>query len=192
VSEPYPRRHDPTVLRAIAHPTRNRILNELEASGPLRAADIARLIDIPANQASFHLRQLAKYGLIEPAPDAARDGRDRVWRVVDDGRLQLDLDEMLDTPGGAAAVKVWQRNASAWGHQIVEEAYGLERTKGVFRAITEQPLRLTRDEARALAERLDEVLRDTVKQQRDPGDDAERTTYLFFSIMQPHPQRTGT
>ena len=112
--------------------------------------------------------------------------------MVDDGRLQLDLDQMLDTPGGAAAVKVWQRNASAWGHQIVEEAYGLERTKGVFRAITEQPLRLTRDEARALAERLDEVLRETVKEKRDPVDDAERTTYLFFSIMQPHPHRTGT
>ena len=82
MSEPYPRRHDPTVLRAIAHPTRNRILNELEASGPLRAADIARLIDIPANQASFHLRQLAKYGFVEEAA-AGQDRRERVWQLTD-------------------------------------------------------------------------------------------------------------
>ena len=51
---------DPRVLRAIAHPVRTRILDELYASGPARAADIARGMDIPANQASFHLRQLAK------------------------------------------------------------------------------------------------------------------------------------
>ena len=41
------------------------------------------MLDIPANQASFHLRQLAKYGLIEEDPDAARDKRDRVWRVIE-------------------------------------------------------------------------------------------------------------
>ena len=70
--------HDPQVLRAISHPVRNRILDELGAQGSLRAADIARVLDIPANQASFHLRQLAKYGLVEEDPEAARDKRDRV------------------------------------------------------------------------------------------------------------------
>jgi DNA-binding transcriptional ArsR family regulator len=191
VSEPYPRRHDPTVLRAIAHPTRNRILHELEASGSLRAADVARLLEIPANQASFHLRQLAKYGLIEPAPDQARDGRDRVWRVVDEGRLRLSLDEMLDAPGGPAAVKVWQRNASGWAHQVVDEAYTLDRSPGVMRAITEQPLRLTRQEAQELCDRLDAVLQEVLREKRDADDDAERSTYLLFSILQPYPQRTG-
>ena len=72
--------HDPKVLRAIAHPVRNRILDELARTGPVRAADVARELGIPANQASFHLRQLAKYGLVEEDPDAARDKRDRVWR----------------------------------------------------------------------------------------------------------------
>ena len=51
--------------------------------GPLRAADVARELGIPANQASFHLRQLAKYGLVEEAPEEARDRRDRVWRRLD-------------------------------------------------------------------------------------------------------------
>ena len=63
--------HDPRVLRAVAHPVRNRILTELSASGPMRAADVAQELGIPANQASFHLRQLAKYGLVEEAPDTA-------------------------------------------------------------------------------------------------------------------------
>ena len=60
--------HDPRLLRAIAHPVRNRILGEMSAGGPMRAADVARELGIPANQASFHLRQLAKYGFVETTP----------------------------------------------------------------------------------------------------------------------------
>ena len=72
---------DPKILRAIAHPTRNRILSELFAGGSLRAADIARLIDVPANQASFHLRQLAKYGLVDQVG----------WRNMRDAVVGFDL-----------------------------------------------------------------------------------------------------
>jgi DNA-binding transcriptional ArsR family regulator len=191
--EPDPRmRHDPRILRAIAHPARGRILHELEAAGPLRAADVARLLEMPANQASFHLRQLAKYGLVEPAPEEAHDRRDRVWRLVDESRFRLDLKEIKGSPGGAAAVKVWQRSAGAWGHEIVAEAYALHETPGTFRSITEQPVRLTRDEATKLADELDQVLDRWANQQRGATLDDGRATYLFFSILQPHPHRTGS
>ena len=92
--------HDPTVLRAIAHPLRNRIMGELTAQGPLRAADLSRELGVPANQASFHLRQLAKYGLVEEAVGEGRDRRDRVWRLVDESGLTLDLGELEKQPGG--------------------------------------------------------------------------------------------
>jgi DNA-binding transcriptional ArsR family regulator len=192
-SEPDPRmRHDPRILRAIAHPARSRILHELEAAGPLRAADVARLLEIPANQASFHLRQLAKYGLVEPAPEEANDRRDRVWRLVDESRVRLDLKDIRASPGGAAAVKVWQRSAGAWAHEIVDNAYALDETRGTCRAITEQPIRLTRDEAKELADELDGVLDRWASKQRGAALDDGRATYLFFSILQPHPQRTGS
>ena len=78
--EPTYTTHDPRVLRAIAHPVRVRILHELNAAGPSRAADLAADLDIPANQASFHLRQLAKYGLVEEA--GGGKGRERPWRAT--------------------------------------------------------------------------------------------------------------
>src|SRR5690349_1574483 len=81
---------DPRVLRALAHPVRNRILDELSASGPLRAADVAEDLGIPANQASFHLRSLAKYGLVEEDTEAARDRRDRVWRLTQQEGWSID------------------------------------------------------------------------------------------------------
>src|SRR5690349_23368012 len=112
--------HDPRVLRAIAHPVRNRILTELSAGGPMRAADLARELGLPANQMSFHLRQLAKYGLVEEAPEAARDRRDRVWRAVSDDGVRIDLGEIEKAPGGRSAAAVFRRHRVAWGHAVVE------------------------------------------------------------------------
>lgn len=52
---------------------------------------------------SFHLHQSDKYGFIEPAPDRARDGRDRWWRLsYEDG---VDWDQLAATSAGAAAVR---------------------------------------------------------------------------------------
>src|ERR1700752_1740279 len=114
---------DPRVLRAIAPPTRRRLLNELGASGPMRAADVGAAWAIPANQASFHLRQLAKYGVILPAPEAARDKRDRVWKLPDERGFRLDVQEIRTQPGGKAAVSVFQKTKAAWAHRLVDEVF---------------------------------------------------------------------
>jgi len=72
---------DPAMLRALAHPLRQRIMWELAARDHLRAADLAKITGEPANSVSFHLRSLAKAGLIDEKPEQARDGRDRVWTM---------------------------------------------------------------------------------------------------------------
>ena len=113
---------DPRVLRAIAHPVRNRILDELGASGPTRAADIARELGIPANQASFHLRQLAKYGLVEEAPEEARDKRDRVWRRRRGGGLPGRAEQAgggARRAGGRRGVPLQQARLAARGGRPV-------------------------------------------------------------------------
>jgi DNA-binding transcriptional ArsR family regulator len=177
--------HDPRVLRAIAHPLRNRILGEMSASGSLRAADIARELGIPANQASFHLRQLAKYGLVEEAPEEARDRRDRVWRLTAGGGFRLSLKDMEAEPGGKAAISVWRRSASAWAHHVVDLAYDPPADESVYRAITDQPLKLTKAEAEELAGELDDVLVRWSERTRDRVED--RRTYVVFQLVQPYP-----
>ena len=178
--------HDPKVLRAIAHPVRNRILAELTASGPMRAADIARELGVPANQASFHLRQLAKYGLVEEDPDAARDRRDRVWRPASERGFTIHMQDLEKQPGGQAASTVFRRHAAAWGHAVVDAAYDERRLPDTFRTVNETALRLTRDEAEQLAQELDELVDRWTRRTR--GRDPERRTYLWFSILQPHPE----
>src|SRR3954470_22984270 len=169
-----PELHDPRVLRAIAHPVRSRILTELDAHGSLRAADVARLLGIPTNQASFHLRSLAKFGLVEEDPGAARDKRDRVWRATEAAGFDVSIGEIERTPGGKAASKVFRRTKEAWAHRLVEEAYGEDRTPGIHRAVTEQAVRLTKAEARDLTEELIGLV--DKWRARNLGDDDERRT----------------
>jgi DNA-binding transcriptional ArsR family regulator len=74
----------PQELRALAHPLRLRLLEELVVNDPATdtatASELAeRVGESPAN-CSWHLRQLAKFGYIEEAPGGT--GRERRWRAV--------------------------------------------------------------------------------------------------------------
>ena len=181
--------HDPRVLRAIAHPVRTRILGEIAAGGPLRAADVARELDIPANQASFHLRQLAKYGLVEEAPGEARDKRDRVWRATTEAGLAVRFADLEAQPGGKAAVAVFRRSAGDWAHHLVDLALGGPEEPGVLRALMNQTVKLTKEEAEGLQQDLLDVVDGWV--QRTRGRDDERRTYIVMQVLQPYPEVAG-
>jgi len=181
-----PQLGDPRVLRAIAHPTRGRILDELGAMGPMRAADVGEALGIPANQASFHLRQLAKYGVILPAPEAARDKRDRVYKLPDERGFRLDVEDISKQPGGKAAVTVFQHNKAAWAHRLVDEVFSFKKKKDTFSAIVDQSMKLTKDEAAEFMGDVDEVLATWAAKTR--GRSKARRTYVFYSMVQPYPE----
>jgi DNA-binding transcriptional ArsR family regulator len=72
--------NDALALRALAHPLRLKLHALVGREGSITAADAARQLDISQALASHHLRQLAKYGYVEPAE--AGDNRERPWRVT--------------------------------------------------------------------------------------------------------------
>src|SRR6202034_3120104 len=63
---------DPRALRAYAHPVRMKLVGLLRTEGPLTATRAAELLGESSGTCSFHLRQLAKYGLVEGAGGGAR------------------------------------------------------------------------------------------------------------------------
>src|SRR6185312_13872143 len=71
---------DPMALRAYAHPLRLRLVGLLRSEGPHTATQAAEKLGDTVPSCSFHLRQLAKYGLVERAPGA--DARERPWRAT--------------------------------------------------------------------------------------------------------------
>ena len=174
---------DPRVLRAIAHPVRARVLAELSARDTVRAADLATAFDLPANQISFHLRQLAKYGLIEEAPEEARDKRERVWRAASREGAQIRLDELAAQPGGEAAVAVFRDQARARGHHLIDRI--MRRGNDAIGTVNDASIRLTDEETEEFRRDLAEVFlrwRD-----KTSGDEVERTTYSYYSVFQPYP-----
>ena len=175
---------DPRILRAIAHPTRNRVLHELSAAGSLRAADIARRIDVPANQASFHLRQLAKYGLVEEAPELARDRRDRVWRTASPRGWTVDLDELEKEPGGASAVAVFRQQAGAEAHQLVDQAFRSHKGGDRHVMVSDHALRLTKAESRKLGGELTDLVEKW--RARTEGKGGGRRTQRLLMVLQPY------
>jgi hypothetical protein len=93
--------NDPGTMRALAHPLRWALLEELTHAGTLTATQASELLgETPANCA-FHLRTLAKYGLVEEA--GGGKGRERPWRRSTVG-LTMELEQ--DDPRTAAAAGV--------------------------------------------------------------------------------------
>jgi predicted ArsR family transcriptional regulator len=67
-------------LRAYAHPIRLRLIARLRQQGPQTATQAAAAIGESVPSCSFHLRQMAKYGLVELAP--GRRGREKPWQAT--------------------------------------------------------------------------------------------------------------
>lgn len=89
---------DPRALRALAHPLRLRLVGLLRRQGPLTATRAGQLLDESSASCSFHLRQLAKYGLVEEAGGGT--GRQRPWQAT---ARATAWPELADTPELSAA-----------------------------------------------------------------------------------------
>lgn len=76
---------DVHTMRALAHPSRMALWELLTVHGPMTATQAAEHVDDSPSNCSFHLRQLAKYGLVEEADDVVTVGRARPWRVTQIG-----------------------------------------------------------------------------------------------------------
>lgn len=148
---------DPRALRAYAHPTRLALVGALRREGPLTATRAGELIGESPASCSFHLRQLAKYGLVEEA--SSPGGRQRPWRAT---ASYTRLPKVTDTPQQAEASRLLYR--------VLAERY----FDGVLRWLTRRPgegkawqkaahfgdemLYLTPEELTELGRRIDALL----------------------------------
>ena len=154
----------PEALRAFAHPLRQRLIHELSILKHARAADLAEVLDEPANAISFHLRALARAGLITEAPEHARDRRDRVWKPVAESYA---LDRKV--PGWAAAVDPllqWVR------HTVLDPV----TDESVHRQLTATQLTITAKEAEELSAEVAAVVsrwHDRAAERARAGSDGE-------------------
>jgi len=98
---------DARALRAYAHPVRMKLVGLLRTRGPLTATRAAELLGESSGTCSFHLRQLAKYGLVEEAGGGT--GREKPWRAT---TTSTAWDAVAATPEAAAASSLLSRVAA--------------------------------------------------------------------------------
>lgn len=85
---------DAALMRAMAHPARIAIIDHLQHGETATATELARIAGLSPSATSYHLRALAKTGLVEEAPSRG-DGRERVWRTAIRG---VDIEPPQDAP----------------------------------------------------------------------------------------------
>jgi DNA-binding transcriptional ArsR family regulator len=110
---------DPRALRALAHPLRLALLERLIAFGEQTAAQCAEAVGSTASNCSYHLRALARFGLVEPGEST--DGRERPWRSTSTG-LEFGPSDAEPSSASAAAARAVDELTLAREEELTREA----------------------------------------------------------------------
>ncbi|MEV4399969.1 winged helix-turn-helix domain-containing protein [Nonomuraea sp. NPDC049607] len=178
---------DSRVLAAMAHPLRRRLLDLLKLEGPGTASSLSGHTGEAVGNLSHHLRALAAAGLIEEAPELARDRRERWWRRTTPTLCWSSADFTGDAAGETIARALESLNLERqtghvrrWADQPQEEQ---ERWPlGPFS--TEGWLRVTDEELADFAAELQAVI-DRWAGRDLPDDGRERGTVFTFARAVP-------
>ena len=183
---------DPRALRALAHPVRLELIGLLRRGGPLTATQAAERIGESPASCSFHLRQLAKYGLVEEAGGGR--GRERPWRAtaISTEWAARGADAEADAAGtllSRVVVERYFKTALEWlDQQGEEEPEWVEAA-----AISDALVYMTAAELRELDEKIRALLKPFLNRLDDPAPPAEgaRTVNviaLAFPFPEPEPE----
>jgi DNA-binding transcriptional ArsR family regulator len=102
---------DTAVMRAMAHPARLALLEHLRNGGPATATECAGVVDLSPSATSYHLRALARAGLVEAAPGRG-DGRERLWRITAGRYAVTGVADLA--PEGRDALRALLESLLAW------------------------------------------------------------------------------
>lgn len=194
-SRPVRRIDDPDVLKGLAQPIRQKLWRLLLQRGPCTVGTLAGQLGTDPGQTSYHLRELARRGWVEHAPDLARDRRESWWRAVHQPTAWRVED--FDTPEGRSVVEHLDRQIVRENLQRLQDArqgypQQSERWRAAF-AAEQSFLHLTADEAQAMNAELHQVLVQWAHHGHralDGGDVGGRRPYFHF--MYGFPEAPGS
>ena len=185
------RLRDPAALRALAHPARLIVVDELYQGSERTSSELAELTGLTPSAMSYHLRALERWGIVERAAPRG-DGRERPWRAA--GRslsFVSDLSRTAVAARDAVAENLLQRlreELHAWSLAEGNEPAVWRDVAGISSSV----LWLDASEARAFSEEVRAVIERYDAEGRDASDhppDARRLAVLL--ALAPAPADTG-
>ncbi len=172
---------DAKALSAMANPFRSRMLDALYVDGPSTASALAKRTGQAVGSASHHLKVLNEAGLVEEAPELAKDRRERWWRLVHPGtrwsRAEFADDASAVTAALAAESLFLQRQ-----FERARDWLANSESAGVWDGaafVTQNWVTLSPDELTELSEELIALLQKW--RHREIPDDAQarENVYIF-------------
>ena len=174
----------PQMLRALAHPTRLKMLGMLRIDGPATATSLATRLGINTGQTSYHLRQLAQHGFVVD-DDERGNGRERWWKaahqatITGDAPVRPEDQEALDAYMQTVAVMYTQQLQAA-----VEEMSLLPRRWREASTLSDYHVRVTAEHAEALTTKMHDIF---MELREDADDDPDAVDFVFQFQAFPRP-----
>ena len=174
----------PQMLRALAHPTRLKMLGMLRIDGPATATTLATRLGINTGQTSYHLRQLAQHGFVVD-DDERGNGRDRWWKAAHQSTITGDFPtrpedrEALDAYMQTVAVFYTQQLQAA-----VEEMALLPVRWREASTLSDYHVRVTAKHAQDLTGKFHQLF---MELREDEDDDPEAVDFVFQFQAFPRP-----
>lgn len=176
---------DPAVMRALAHPARLAIIEHLAGGATGTATELAAVCGLSPSATSYHLRALARYGLVREAPGRG-DARERVWSRSDHRGLRVDLDPTRDAESRAAErslVTVVLDRDDALVRRWIDRAYGEPAEWRDAATLSSALVLLTAEELAALNQAVSDLLEPYLAGRRaDPPPGARRVRVVVRSF----------
>lgn len=186
---------DPKAMRALAHPVRLAILDQLRRRGPSTATELAPEVGATPSVMSWHLRHLAGFGLVqdsEPGPDR----RQRRWEAVSRGWRILPPADPADLEGLAAARALSQQMFLQYGdlpsRWVNEVEPSLEPAWSVLGGLANTRIVVSAEELAEIEDVIEATLAPYVT--RDPADrpDSARSVRLMrYTLPEAGAEPTG-
>ncbi|KQX62046.1 helix-turn-helix domain-containing protein [Angustibacter sp. Root456] len=176
---------DPRALRALAHPARTAVVDELYQGNVRTASELATLTGLTPSAMSYHLRALEKWGIVRRATSSG-DARERPWEASAKG---LTIMSASASPAASDAVAGLyldrlRRDLDAWRRREDDEPEPWRQIATINRGFP----RLTAEEARELSEAVLQTV-DRFSQVRDLRERRPdtRPVSFFFAVVPVHP-----
>ena len=174
-------------LRALAHPLRIRILDELSAYGPLTATGLAERLGESSGATSYHLRQLEKHDLVREVKGRGT-ARERWWERRPGGIATPDARVFEAGSAERLATQLitneWERGRQQNYHEFLVEGESTFGAEWIEAATSDTVnLRLTADELRRLASDVEAVLHEYVERYRGHASPGSRPVQVHLNAF---------
>ncbi|HEY7009863.1 MAG TPA: helix-turn-helix domain-containing protein [Jatrophihabitantaceae bacterium] len=175
---------DPKAIRALAHPARLAVIEELYAGRELTATECAEVAGLSPSAMSYHLRSLERAGIVERA-EPTGDGRERPWRAAGT-YLQVESESGMAESAALSAVLLSRLSAQIAQWDARKSAEPKQWRDATIMGSGQVWLRLDElKEIGAVMEKLTNAYRD--RRGDDRPEDARRVRFSIFAFPTDEP-----